>query len=88
MAIKRIGGVISAYKPAKTTAPKKTSAAVSAKSNTDRVEFGFETALAAAKSAIAQAANSDASLSEIRDAQKALEQGVSGADIAAMMFMG
>ena len=47
MEIKGIGGVYSAYKTTKTSAPKKASAAVPAKNNTDRVEFGFAAAIAA-----------------------------------------
>lgn len=89
MEIKGIGGVISTYK-SKTTkaqAPKKESAAVSAK-KTDRVEFGFEAALTSAKSAIAAEVRADASPKELLEAQNTAEQGVDSAMIAAMMFMG
>lgn len=89
MEIKGIGGVISTYK-SKTTkaqAPKKESAAVSAK-KTDRVEFGFEAALTSARSAIAAEVRADASPQELLEAQKTAEQGVDSGAIAAMMFMG
>lgn len=87
MEIKGISGMISTYKTTKAQAPKKTSAAVSVK-NTDRVEFGFGKSLAAAKAAIAQEAARDASIDEIRDAQKTLESDVSSDDLAALFFMG
>ncbi|MGN0680359.1 MAG: hypothetical protein ACI4JS_11890 [Oscillospiraceae bacterium] len=87
MEIKGISGVISTYKTTKAQAPKKTSAAVSAK-NTDRVEFGFAKSLEAAKAAIAQEVRQDASLDEIRDAQKTLENDVSSDELAALFFMG
>ena len=88
MEIKGIGGMISTYKTTKAQAPKKSSAAVSAKNKTDRVEFGFETALTAAKAAIAQDVRSDASLQGLREAQNTAQQGVESADIAALIFMG
>lgn len=87
MEIKRIGGVISTYNTSKALAPKKTSAAVSAK-NTDRVEFGFAKSLEAAKAAIAEEAKRDASLEELREAQKTLENGVATNDLAALFIMG
>lgn len=87
MEIKGISGVISTYKTTKAQAPKKTSAAVSAK-NTDRVEFGFVKSLEAAKAAIAQEVRQDASLDEIREAQKTLENDVSSDELAALFFMG
>lgn len=87
MEIKRISGVISTYKTTKAQAPKKTSAAVSAK-NTDRVEFGFAKSLEAAKAAIAAEAARDASLEEIREAQKTIENGVPSDELAGLFFMG
>ncbi len=87
MEIKRISGVISTYKTTKAQAPKKTSAAVSTK-NTDRVEFGFDKALGAAKAAIAQEIRQDASADEIREAQSALDNNVSSDELAALFFMG
>ncbi len=87
MEIKRISGVISTYKTAKAQAPKKTSAAVSAK-KTDRVEFGFATALDAAKAAIAQEVRADAAPEELREAQSLAENGVSSGKLAALFFMG
>ena len=47
MEIKRINGVLSAYQTVKKSAAPKTETASSVR-NTDRVEFGFETALQAA----------------------------------------
>ena len=89
MEIKRIGGVISTYnsKTAKVQSPKSTSAAASAK-NTDRVEFGFESALNTAKAEIAAEVRADASPRELLDAKNAAEQGVESSAIAAIMFMG
>lgn len=87
MEIKGISGVISTYKTTKAQAPKKTSAAATAK-KTDRVEFGFATALDAAKAAISQEVRQDATVDEIREAQKTLENGVSSNELAAMFFMG
>lgn len=87
MEIKGISGVISTYKTTKAQTPKKTSAAVSAK-NTDRVEFGFAKSLEAAKAAISQEISRDASLDEIREAQKTIEGGVSSNELAALFFMG
>ena len=55
MEIKGINGMVSAYKTNKTQAPKKPSASAAVKTNTDRVEFGFEAAIANAKAAIAAA---------------------------------
>lgn len=88
MEIKGINGIISTYKTTKAQSPKKTSAAVSAKNNTDRVEFGFEKTLAAAKLAIAQEVNSDASPKELLEAQNTAEQGLTSAELAALIFMG
>ncbi len=87
MEIKRISGVISTYQTTKAQTPKKTSAAVSAK-NTDRVEFGFARSLEAARAAIAEEAKRDASLEELREAQKTLENGVPTDRLAALFFMG
>lgn len=90
MEIKSISGVISTYKTTKAQAPKKTSAAVSAKKSdrTDRVEFGFDKALGAAKAAISQEIRADATAEELSAAQNTLESGVSSAELAALFFMG
>ena len=89
MEIKGLGGIISTYKSktAKVQSATSTGAAASAK-NTDRVEFGFETALNTAKAAIAAEVRADASPRELLDAKNAAEQGVESSAIAAMMFMG
>ena len=60
MEIKGIGGVINTYKPQKISTARKAAASVGAK-KTDRVEFGFDTALTAAKNEIAREAAADAS---------------------------
>lgn len=88
MEIKGINGIISTYKTTKAQTPKKSSAAVSAKNNTDRVEFGFETSLIAAKNAIAQEVKADSSPKEILEANSAAEQGMESAELAALIFMG
>lgn len=88
MEIKGINGIISTYKTTKAQSPKKSGAAVSAKNNTDRVEFGFEKTLAAAKLAIVQEVNSDASPKELLEAQNTAEQGMTGAELAALIYMG
>lgn len=87
MDIKRIGGVYSAYNTTKANAPKKTSAAASAKNNTDRVEFGFAAAITAAKAEIASAVNANATPQEIVDAGKAAEN-FSRESLAALIIAG
>ena len=89
MEIKRIGGVISTYNSntAKVQAAKSAGAAASAK-NTDRVEFGFESALNAAKADIAAEVRADASPRDLLDAKNAAEQGVESSAVAAAMFIG
>lgn len=87
MEIKRINGVLSAYKPTrKETAPK--SDPTSAVRNTDRVEFGFDTALQAAKNGIAAAVQADASAQEISAAQQTLETGVDANELASYIIFG
>lgn len=87
MEIKRITGAYTAYNTTKATAPKKTSAAASAKNNTDRVEFGFAKAIAEAKAEIAAAANANASPQEIVEAGKAAEN-FSRESLAALIIAG
>lgn len=87
MEIKRITGAYNAYGTTKTAAPKKTSAAASAKNNTDRVEFGFAAAITAAKAEIASAVNANASPQEIVDAGKAAEN-FSSESLAALIITG
>ena len=70
MEIKRINGVLSAYQTVKKSAAPKTETASSVR-NTDRVEFGFETALQAAKNGIAAAVKADAAPQELAQAQQA-----------------
>lgn len=87
MDIKRINGALSTYKSQKISTPQKTGASVSAK-KTDRVEFGFETALTAARNGISQDIRADATPQELLDAQKTAENGVTAAELAGYILMG
>lgn len=87
MEIKRIEGVFAAYKTTKANAPKKTSAAAAAKSNTDRVEFGFAAAISAAKAEIANEVNANAAPQEIVEAGKSAGN-VSRESLAALILAG
>ena len=80
MEIKRINGVLSAYQTVKKSAAPKTETASSVR-NTDRVEFGFETALQAAKNGIAAAVKADA-------APQDLDSGVEANDLASYILFG
>ena len=88
MEIKGINGIISTYKTNKNNAQKKTAASAVNRTNTDRVEFGFERAIAAAKAEIAAAAKADASPKELLEAQQTAEQGVDSSSIADLILMG
>ncbi len=88
MEIKRINGVISAYKAQNTGKIKKTESSATVK-NTDRVEFGFDKALQAAKNGIAAEVKADASAQEIASAKELTEQGgISAAELAGYLFLG
>ncbi len=87
MEIKRINGVLSAYKPTRKEAAPKSDTA-SAVRNTDRVEFGFETALQAAKNGIAAAVQADAAPQELSAAQQTLENGVDANELASYIIFG
>ena len=87
MEIKGIGGVINTYKPQKISTARKAAASVGAK-KTDRVEFGFETALTAAKNEIAREAAADASPAELLEAQNTARQGVEASVLASCILMG
>lgn len=87
MEIKRIGGVISTYQTAKAQSPKKIGAAAPAK-NTDRIEFGFEAALTAAKAAVAAEVRADAAPQELLDGKNTAEQGVKPSVLASYILMG
>ena len=87
MEIKRINGVLSAYNTTRKGAVQKTEAASSVK-NTDRVEFGFETALQAAKNGIASAVKADATPQELSAAEQTLENGVEANDLASYIIFG
>lgn len=86
MEIKGINGMMSAYKTTKAQAPKKPGALAAAKTNTDRIEFGFETALANAKSALAAEIKADASPKELVDAARTAEDGVDAAVIVSSIL--
>lgn len=87
MEIKRINGVISAYKTTRTGAAPKTEAASTVR-NTDRVEFGFEKALQAAKNGIAAAVTADAASQELAAAQQTLDNGVEANELASYIIFG
>ena len=72
MEIKRINGELSAYKSARKGAAPKTEAASQTR-NTDRVEFGFDTALQAARNGIAAAVRADATPQELSQAQQSMD---------------
>lgn len=88
MEIKRIGGIISTYQTAKAQSPKKIGAAAPAKNNTDRIEFGFEAALTAAKAAVAADIRADAAPQELLDGKNTAEQGVEPSVLASYILMG
>lgn len=84
MEIKRINGVISAYKTTRKGAVVKSEAASTTK-NTDRVEFGFDTALQAAKNGISAAVKADAAPQEIAQARQTMDS-VEPGDIASYII--
>lgn len=87
MEIKGINGVMSAYKANRSSNVKKTEASANVK-NIDRVEFGFEKALIAAKNGIANEIKADASEQELNAAREAAENGISAAELASYIFLG
>ncbi len=86
MEIKRINGVISAYKTTRKGTVQRSEAASQTK-NTDRVEFGFETALQAAKNGISAAVKADATPQEISRAQQSMDS-VEPNDLANYIIFG
>ncbi len=86
MEIKGIGGMISAYRMNKTQSPKKPSASAAVKTKTDRVEFGFEAAIANAKAAIAAEVKADASPKDLVEANRVAEDGVDASVLAAYIL--
>lgn len=68
MEIKRINGVLAAYKSTRKGTVQKSETASQVR-NTDRVEFGFDKALQAAKNGISAAVKADATPQEISQAQ-------------------
>ena len=87
MEIKRISGVISAYNSNRSTKVNKTEASASVK-NIDRVDFGFEKALQAAKAGISAEVRADASAQDIASARTTAENGVAASEIAGYILFG
>ena len=87
MEIKRINGVLSAYNTTRKGALPKTEAASPVR-NTDRVEFGFETALQAAKKGIAAEVTADAAPQELEQAQQTIDNGVEANELASYIIFG
>ena len=88
MEIKGINGVVSAYKTNKAGAPKKTNASAAVKVNTDRVEFGFEAAIANAKAAIAAEIKADAAPKELVEANETASKELDASILASYIIMG
>ena len=87
MEIKRINGVISAYSANRSGNVKKAESSASVK-NMDRVEFGFEKALQAAKNGIAAEIKADASANDIEAAKQTAENGIPASELAAYILLG
>ncbi len=87
MEIKRIGGVISAYSSNRSSKVSRTASAASVK-NMDRVEFGFEKALQAAKNGIAAQVKADAAEQELSAARQTAQNGVSADELASYILFG
>lgn len=87
MEIKGINRVLSAYNTNRSGNVKKSEASASVK-NMDRVEFGFETALTAAKNGISAEIKADASQQDIAQAQQTAEEGISAAELASYILLG
>ncbi len=87
MEIKGINRVVSTYKTNRSGNVKKSEASASTK-NIDRVEFGFETALQAAKNGISAAVKADATAAELEQAQQTAEDGLSAQELASYIFLG
>lgn len=89
MEIKRVNGIISTYAANKTSAPKKPTAK-SAVTNTDKILFGFESAIATSKAQIAAEIKADATPAELVEAAAEAENNSSSAasELAALILMG
>ena len=87
MEIKRINGVLSAYKTTRKSAAPRAEAASTVR-NTDRVEFGFDTALQAATRGIAATVQADATPQELNEARGALDTGVEANELASYIIFG
>ena len=86
MEIKRVAGVISAYNTNRSSKVKKTEASASVK-NMDRVEFGFEKALQAAKNGISAQVKADAAEQELAAAKQTAESGISASELASYILL-
>ncbi len=75
MEIKRINGAINTYTSRRVETKKRVDTSAPAR-NVDRVEFGFEKALGAAKKGIAAEIRADASPEDIAEAKKTIAQDV------------
>lgn len=87
MEIKGLNGVINTYAASKTSAPKKPTG-LSAVKNTDKVEFGFENAIAIAKAQIAEELRADATPAELVEAAAEAQKSDNAGEIAALILMG
>lgn len=87
MEIKRINGVLSAYNTTRKGAVSKAESASQTR-KTDRVEFGFDTALQAAKKGIAAEVTADATPHELEQAQQTLDNGVEANELASYIIFG
>ncbi len=87
MEIKRINGVISTYKANRSGNVKKTDASATVK-NLDRVEFGFDKMLTAAKNGISTEVKADATEAEIAEAKATAESGISASELASYILLG
>lgn len=87
MEIKGINRVMSTYKSNRSGNVKKTEASASLK-NIDRVEFGFDTALQAAKNGISAEIKADATQQELSNAAQTAANGISASELASYILLG
>ncbi|MGN0687522.1 MAG: hypothetical protein ACI4KA_05395 [Oscillospiraceae bacterium] len=87
MEIKGINRVMSTYKSNRSGNVKKTEASASLK-NIDRVEFGFDTALQAAKNGISAEIKADATPQELSNAAQTAANGISASELASYILLG
>ena len=87
MEIKRVNGIISTYSANKASAPQKPTAK-SAVANTDKILFGFESAIASARAQIAEEIKADATPAELVEAAAQAENSNTARELAALILMG